>query len=98
MELINMNLTSLIFLIFCTITIIIYFIIPKKVQWLILLISSVIFLFYQNFNLFTIIQALVVLFSAYYFGIIIYRYQSNKKAKKYLIIGILIILRSEGVV
>lgn len=87
-----MNLTSLIFLIFCFITIIIYFIVPKKIQWFMLLISSVFFLFYQNFNLFTVIQALIVLFSAYYFGIIIFKYQNSKKSKKYLLLGILIIL------
>lgn len=87
-----MNLTSLIFIAFSLLTLIIYFIVPKRIQWGILLISSVIFLFYKNLNIYTIIQAIIVLFSAYFFGILIDEYQDSKNGKKYLIIGILIIL------
>ena len=87
-----MNLTSLTFLFFCIITIIIYFIIPKKYQWFALLVFSMLFLFYKNFTLFTLLQALIVLLSAYYFGILIEKNQNSKKSKKYLFCGILIIL------
>lgn len=87
-----MVLTSLTFMLFCIVTIIIYFIAPKRIQWMILLISSVIFLFYNNLNINTIIQALLVLISAYIFGILIDKYRDTKKAKIFLIIGILVIL------
>ena len=87
-----MILTSFTFLIFCFITLLIYFIIPKKHQWIVLLISSIIFLFWDNFNLWTIIQALVVLLPTYFFGILIEKYNGTNKSKKFLIYGILIIL------
>ena len=60
-----MSLTSLYFLAFSIITLGMYFIIPKKYQWIVLLISSVIFLFWDNFNIGTVIQALVVLLATY---------------------------------
>ncbi len=87
-----MNLVSLTFLIFCVITIFIYFVIPKKYQWIILLISSLIFLFYNNLNIGTIIQALIVLLSTYISGILIDKNLQTKKAKHVLITGILIIV------
>ena len=89
---ISMNLTSLTFLFFCVITIIIYFIVPKKIQWVILLISSIIFLFCKNFNINTIIQAIVVLFTSYFIGLLIYKNRNSKKSKKFLILGIILIL------
>ena len=87
-----MNLTSFVFLAFCAITIIIYFIVPKKFQWIILLISSIIFLFYDNLHINTIIQALVVLIPSYIIGIKIEKNYNTKKAKRFLILGIIIII------
>ena len=87
-----MLLTSLVFLAFCLITLVIYFIIPKRFQWVVLLISSVIFLFYDNFTIVTVIQALVVLVTTYILGILIEKHKDTKKSKLYLILGITIIL------
>ena len=88
-----MNLTSLVFLIFCIMALGIYFIVPKKFQWFILLISSVIFLFWNNLSVSTVIQALLVLLASYIFGILIDKYHDNTiKSKIFLIIGISIIL------
>ena len=87
-----MSLTSLTFLIFCLIVFSIYFIVPKKFQWFILLVSSMFFLFYDNFNVSTVIQALVVLLSTYVYGRLIHKYRDTKKSKVILIIGIAIIL------
>ena len=56
-----MTLASLAFALFSIITLIIYFIVPKKIQWIILLVSSIIFLFYNNLHIGTVIQALIVL-------------------------------------
>ena len=83
-----MNLISLSFLIFCLITIFIYFLIPKKLQWIVLLISSTIFLFYNNFTVNTLIQAGIVLLTSYFFGILLDKYKNTKKSKIFLIIGI----------
>ncbi len=87
-----MELTSFVFLMFCLLTILIYFIIPKKFQWFILLISSIVFLFWNNFNISTVIQALIVLIPTYILGIQIEKYSNTKKGKLFLIIGIVIIL------
>ncbi len=87
-----MVLTSFVFLIFCVITIFIYYIVPKKLQWCILLISSIIFLFWNNFSISTVIQALIVLIPTYILGRLIDKNYNTEKAKKFLILGILIIL------
>ncbi len=87
-----MNLTSFAFLAFCIITLIVYFIVPKKLQWIILLLSSMIFLFYDNFSAFTVMQALLVLFASYFFGRLVEKYKGTKKATIYLLLGISVIL------
>ncbi len=87
-----MSLVSLIFALFCVIVLAIYFIVPKKFQWIVLLLSSVFFLFYKNLTLGTILQAIIILLSAYIFGILIDKNNDVKKRKRYLIIGILFIL------
>ena len=81
-----MSLTSFIFIIFCLATIIIYFAIPKRFQWYVLLISSLIFLFYNNLHMETIIQAFVVLIPSYICGRLIEKNYNTPKAKKILII------------
>lgn len=87
-----MNLTSLVFALFCIIVLMIYFIVPKKIQWIVLLISSIAFLFYENFSVSTVIQALIVLLPSYICGILIEKYSETKKAKIFLIIGIVLIV------
>ncbi len=81
-----MLLTSYTFIIFCLITLLIYFIVPKKFQWCVLLLSSIIFLFYDNFSIETVVQALVILIPSYIFGRLIEKYKDTKKAKIFLII------------
>lgn len=81
-----MSLTSFIFFAFCFITLTIYFIVPKRFQMYVLLIASLIFLFYDNLHIETIFQALIVLLSSYINGILIEKYYNTKKAKKILII------------
>lgn len=87
-----MNLISFGFLLFCFIVFITYYIVPKKIQWIVLLLSSLFFLFYKNLNINTIIQALIVIISTYIIGRLIEKYNNTKKSKKLLIFGIFIIL------
>ena len=87
-----MNLTSFTFAIYCILTILIYFIMPKKIKWVVLLVSSLFFLFYKNFSIITIIQALIIFLSSYIFGRLIDKHKDTKRSKIYLIIGILFIL------
>ncbi len=88
----SMNLTSFVFLAFCFITLIIYFIVPKKIQWIILLLSSLVFLFYDNFSLFTVFQALLILLVSYFGGRLIEKYRDTKKETVILLCSIAIIL------
>ncbi len=87
-----MSLTSFVFIIFCFITLAIYFIVPKKFQWIVLLVSSVIFLFWDNLHISTIIQALVVLVPTYLLGRKIEEHSNTKKGKILLVFGIFIII------
>ncbi len=88
-----MALTSLVFALFSMITVVIYFIVPKKLQWIVLLTSSVIFLFYNNLTVETIVQALIVLLSAYFCGRLVYKNKDKpKKSKEFLLLGIFLIL------
>lgn len=87
-----MSLVSLEFFFFCVLVITVYFIVPIKFKWIVLLLSSVFFLFYKNLNLYTVLQAFIVLVTGYLFAIMIYQNSSSKKSKKFLILGIIIIL------
>ena len=87
-----MILTSLTFLLFCVITLLIYFLVPKKFQWFVLLLSSIFFLFYKNFNVYTLVSVLITLITSYVFGRLIYRNRETKKSKYFLIIGIILII------
>ncbi len=87
-----MSLTSLTFLEFCILALIIYFIVPKKIRWIVLLASSVTFLFWNNLSVYTVIQAIIVLLSAYIFGILIDKYHDTRKSKVFCVLGILIII------
>ncbi len=87
-----MILTSFTFIIFCIVSLLIYFIIPKKWQWIALLGSSLFFLFYKNFNIGTLVHILVAFGAAYFSAIFIDEYAHQKQAKWFLIEGILFIL------
>ncbi len=87
-----MVLTSLTFLAFCIIALMIFFVVPKKVQWFVLLGSSIFFLFYKNLHISTVVQALIILIPTYVLGIQIEKNLETKKAKIFLILGIVIIL------
>ncbi|HIU12388.1 MAG TPA: MBOAT family protein [Candidatus Onthocola stercorigallinarum] len=87
-----MILTKFNFFVFLFITLILYYILPKRFQWIILLISSIFFLFYDNFKIETILFILLVIVTSYICGRLIYRYKDTKKSKIVLLIGILLIL------
>ena len=87
-----MSLTSLVFALFCIVTICIYFLVPKKIQWIILLISSLVFLFFDGSLPLNIIKFLLILVPTYFCGLLIEKNKENKKAKIYLTIGIMLIV------
>ena len=81
-----MQLATITFIGFLFISLFIYYIIPKKFQWIVLLLSSMFFLFYQNFNLKNIFEVLIVLLISYFSSNMMKKYPN--KSKKILIIGI----------
>ncbi len=85
-----MGLTTITFYLFLIITLLLYFLVPRKYSWLILLIASIYFLLYDNLKLNIIIYLLIILLSSYIFAILIDKY--NKKKKLFLILGILCII------
>ncbi len=87
-----MVLTSLIFLTFSIITLIIYFVIPKKLQWIVLLASSLTFLFYNALTVNNVIYVLIILLSAYFGALLVHKYENTKKSKIFLVLSIIIIL------
>ena len=87
-----MVLTTLTFLVFVLITLLIYFVIPKKYKWLVLLVSSIYFLFYNNFSFKIVLYILIILLTSYLGGLLISKYKDSFKSKWVLLICIIIIL------
>ena len=87
-----MELISFEFLFFSIISLLLYFIMPKKIKWVVLFLSSMFMLFYKNLNINIFIQMLVVLLTTYIFGLLIDKNKETKKAKRYLIISITILV------
>ena len=74
-----MVINSLEFLVFVAILILIYFITPKKIKWLVLLIASYIFYFLNSTKL--IVFILITTLSIYYVALIIGKIDKNTKEK-----------------
>ena len=88
-----MGLTSFTFLVFVLVTLVGYFIVPKKIKWLVLLVSSLYFLFYDNLTFDIVGYVLIILLVAYIFALLIDKYKNEtKKAKILVVLSVLIIL------
>ncbi len=87
-----MSITSLTFFLLVFITCLIYFVIPQKYRFISLLGSSLFFLFYDNFNLTTVIYVLIILLTSYFSSLLIYKYKDTKKSKLFMLIGVFLIL------
>lgn len=82
-----MNFVSLTFLIFLAIVLVLYYILPQKTRWILLLIASYLFYGWWNYKLLALIIFTTLV--AYFCGIFISR--TNKKStKKLLLIGTII--------
>lgn len=87
-----MALTSISFLIFAVVTIVLFYLVPRKIQWLVLLISSLFLLFYNALNWANVISVLIIFLTSYFTALLITKYENKKRSKVFLIIGISIIL------
>lgn len=81
-----MNITSFNFLIFIAVLLVVYWSIPKKLQWIVLLVGSIIF-YISNAPLFTFIYIGISVVSVYYATIY---FESNGKNKKVVLVCTLI--------
>lgn len=91
-----MNVTAFSFLIFLFILNGLYYIFPKKYQWLLLLGASFCFLFYKGFTYLALFYILLVLFTTYFGALLIQKYSGTKKAFLICFLSILIILAELG--
>lgn len=80
------------FIIFFITFLLLYFTLPKRIQPYILGLFSVVFLLYNNFNIYTIFEVLLILITSYIGGILIEKNKKTKKSLIYTIISVLIIL------
>ncbi len=83
-----MNFNSLEFLIFLPVVVLLYWLLPHRVRWMLLLAAS--YLFYMSWNVWLIGLIFLTTLTAYIAGIGIDR-TTNKKAKKAWLVGTLII-------
>ena len=85
-----MSFNSLAFLIFLPIVVILYYILPHKVRWIMLLIASYIFYTYWNFSLIFLILTTTLV--SYLSGILIEKTEKESLKKLYLIITLVVCL------
>jgi len=83
-----MAFNSIPFILFFLVTSIVFFIIPKKAQWVWLLFASCYFYSFYNFTYF-IFLTILILFN-YFFGKWIYKFSNQRKAKGFYIAGLLL--------
>lgn len=74
-----MGLTNLTFFLFVIISLIFYYLLPKKYSYVALLISSIIFLFYDNFSVTKLIFVLIIYLTSYISSMLMQRFEKKKK-------------------
>lgn len=85
-----MNFNSLEFLIFLPVVVILYWVLPHKVRWAMLLIAS--YVFYMSWNIWLIALIMITTVTAYGFAIAIENTQSKRLKKLFLAITLIICL------
>lgn len=86
----KMNFNSLGFLIFLFVVVLLYWLIPHKFRWVLLLLAS--YFFYMSWNVKLILLILTTTITAYGFGILIEKTQSGKLKRFFLVVTLLICL------
>ena len=85
-----MGLTNLTFFLFCLISLIIYYLLPKKFSYIALLLSGITFLFYNDLTITNVVYVLLILLTSYISSVLMKKFESKKKI--IMIISVLIIL------
>lgn len=85
-----MNFNSLSFLIFLPVVVLLYWVLPHKARWAMLLIAS--YIFYMSWNVWLIGLIMITTVTAYVFAILIERTQNKRIKKLYLAITLIICL------
>ena len=84
-----MSITSYIFWLFLIVSLLVYYVFPQKLQWVVLLVTSI-FFFGLSCELYTGIYLLITIFATYVCANKMILETDQLKAKKWLIIGIVI--------
>ena len=84
-----MSITSYIFWLFLIVSLLVYYVFPRKLQWVVLLVTSI-FFFGLSCELYTGIYLLITIFATYVCANKMILETDQLKAKKWLIIGIVI--------
>lgn len=87
-----MILTSSLYLIFLSILLVIYYIFPKKFQWLLLLVFSVIFIVFSSSNISVYIYMFLAVLVSYTGAILIGKAKTDKNKKQLQIITVIIMV------
>lgn len=87
-----MNISSFIFFIFVFLSLFFYYILPKKISYLSLLLFSLFFLFYNSLSLISVLSVLLIFLVSYITG----RLLAKDKKKSICVIGVVLILLSLG--
>ncbi len=85
-----MNFNSLSFLIFLPVVVLLFWLLPHKARWAMLLIAS--YIFYMSWNVWLIGLIMITTVTAYVFAILIERTQNKRVKKLYLAITLIICL------
>lgn len=85
-----MDITSLVFLTFVAISLIIYWVTPRGYQWIVLLVDSLIFYFSNSIS-YTFLYLLVSVMSVWVATIFFSTSQSDNRKKKYVLISVIIL-------
>lgn len=86
-----MGLTNLTFFLFVIISLTFYYLLPKKYSYVVLLISSIIFLFYDNFSVIKLIFVLIVYLTSYVSSILMQRFEKKKKLVLFISISLILL-------
>lgn len=86
-----MGLTNITFFIFLTLSLIIFYLLPKKYSYISLLVSSIIFLVFDDFSIVKLVYVSIIFFTSYIASILM----SKCKSKKIILILAILIILSE---
>lgn len=85
-----MNISSFVFFVFVFISLFFYYLLPKKISYIVLLCFSLFFLFYNSLSVINVVSVVLIFLISYVSGLLISK--NRDKSKGILIISVILIL------